>query len=208
MTQFDLIVANGTVANSSETFSADIGVRDGKIVAIGNGLGDAKRTIDAAGKYVLPGGIEAHCHIEQESSSGLMTADDYYSGSVSAAFGGNTCIVPFAAQHRGQTLADVLETYHGRAGPKSVIDYSFHLIISDPTDDVLHRELPKAIDEGITSFKVYMTYDRLIVDDSQMLDIMSVAKKHGALTMIHAANNALINGVSEKLVDTSHGAPS
>ncbi len=207
MTQFDLIVANGTVANSSETFSADIGVRDGKIVAIGNGLGDAKRTIDAAGKYVLPGGIEAHCHIEQESSSGLMTADDYYSGSVSAAFGGNTCIVPFAAQHRGQTLADVLETYHGRAGPKSVIDYSFHLIISDPTDDVLHRELPKAIDEGITSFKVYMTYDRLIVDDNPMLDIFAVAKRHGALTMIHAENNAMIKWMSDKLVDQGYGAP-
>ena len=102
-----------------------------------------------------------------------MTSDDYYSGSVSAAFGGNTCIVPFAAQHRGQSLKDVLETYHDRAGPKSVVDYSFHLIISDATDTVLHQELPKAIEEGITSFKVYMTYDRLIVDDGQMLDILA-----------------------------------
>ena len=77
----------------------------------------ADREIDASGKYVLPGGIEAHCHIEQESSSGLMTSDDYYSGSVSAAFGGNTCMIPFAAQHRGQSLKDVLGTYHDRAGP-------------------------------------------------------------------------------------------
>ena len=80
-----------------------MGIRDGRIVAIGNGIGSAANIIDASGKYVLPGGIEAHCHIEQESSSGLMTSDDYYSGSVSAAFGGNTCIVPFAAQHRGQS---------------------------------------------------------------------------------------------------------
>lgn len=207
MKRFDLKISGGTVANSSETFQADVGISDGRIVAIGKDLGDADRTIDASGKLVLPGGIEAHCHIEQESSGGIMTSDDYYSGSVSAAFGGNTCFVPFAAQHRGQKLGDVLETYHGRAAPKSVIDYSFHLIISDPTDDVLNRELPKAIEDGITSFKVYMTYDKLIVDDSQMLDILAVARKHGALTMIHAENNAMIKWMSDKLVDSGHAAP-
>ena len=207
MTEFDLLIKNGMVANSADSFQAEIGIRDGKIVAIGNGLGSAGRTIDAAGKYVLPGGIEGHCHIEQESSSGLMTADDYYSGSVSAAFGGNTCIIPFAAQHRGQKLKDVLETYHNRASTKSVIDYSFHLIVSDPTGDVLQNELPNAIAEGITSFKVYMTYDRLIVDDSQILDILAVAKKNGALTMIHAENNAMIKWMSRELIEHGHGDP-
>lgn len=207
MPDFDLKISNGTVANSGETFNADIGVKEGKIVAIGKKLAGADREIDASGKYVLPGGIEAHCHIEQESSSGLMTSDDYYSGSVSAAFGGNTCMVPFAAQHHGQSLKDVLGTYHQRAGPKSVIDYSFHLIISDPTDAVLHQELPKAIAGGVTSFKVYMTYDRLIVDDGQMLDILAVAKKYGALTMIHAENNAMIKWMSDKLVEHGLGAP-
>ena len=207
MSQYDLKITNGTVANSTETFQADIGVNDGKIVAISKKLGDADKVIDAGGKLVLPGGIEAHCHIEQESSSGLMTSDDYYSGSVSAAFGGNTCFVPFAAQHRGQSLKQVLKTYHDRAGPKSVIDYSFHLIISDPTDEVLHEELPRVIEQGITSFKVYMTYDRLIIDDSQMLDILTVAKKHGALTMIHAENNAMIEWMSKRLVESGHGAP-
>lgn len=207
MSEFDLKITGGTVANSAETFSADVGIRDGRIVAIAKDLGDAKETIDASGKYVLPGGIEAHCHIEQESSGGVMTADDYYSGSVSAAFGGNTCFVPFAAQHRGQKLADVLHTYHERAATKSVIDYSFHLIVSDPTDDVLNVELPRAIESGITSFKIYMTYDRLIVDDEQMLEIFSVAKKHGALTMVHAENNAMIKWMSDKLVDGGHVAP-
>jgi dihydropyrimidinase len=207
MSEFDLKITEGTVANSSETFRADIGVKDGVITAIGKKLGSAERTIDAGGKLVLPGGIEAHCHIEQESSGGIMTFDDYYSGSVSAAFGGNTCFIPFAAQHRGQKLGQVLETYHGRAAPKSVIDYSFHLIISDPTDEVLYEELPRAIEQGITSFKVYMTYDSLIVDDSQMLDILAIAKKHGALTMIHAENNAMIKWISDRLVDSGHGAP-
>ena len=207
MTPFDLKISGGTVANSAETFQADVGIRDGRIVAIAKNLGDAERTIDASGKLVLPGGIEGHCHIEQESSGGIMTSDDYFSGSVSAAFGGNTCFIPFAAQHRGQSLRDVLDTYHGRASPKSVIDYSFHLIISDPTEEVLYEELPKAIGDGITSFKVYMTYDKLIVDDAQMLEIFAVAKKHGALTMIHAENNAMIKWMSGKLVDAGHVAP-
>lgn len=207
MNEFDLKITGGTVTNSAETFQADIGIKEGLITAIGKNLGAADREIDATDKLVLPGGIEAHCHIEQESSSGIRTFDDYYSGSVSAAFGGNTCFVPFAAQHRGQKLADVLKTYHDRAAPKSVIDYSFHLIISDPTDEVLYEELPIAIEQGITSFKVYMTYDSLIVDDGQLLDILTVAKKHGALTMIHAENNAMIKWISDKLVDSGHGAP-
>ena len=207
MSDFDLKIINGTVANATETFQSDIGVKNGLITAIGKKIGDAKKIIDASGKLVLPGGIEAHCHIEQESSGGIMTSDDYYSGSVSAAFGGNTCLIPFAAQHRGQKLQDVLDLYHGRAAPKSVIDYSFHLIISDPTDEVINRELPSVIKQGVTSFKVYMTYEKLIVDDNQMLHIMAAAKKLGALTMIHAENNAMINWMSEKLMDASHKEP-
>ena len=207
MQELDLKIINGTIANATETFYSDIGIKDGLIVSIGKNIGEAKRVIDAAGKFVLPGGIEAHCHIEQESSGGIMTSDDYYSGSVSAAFGGNTCFIPFAAQHRGQKLHDVLELYHSRAKPKSVIDYSFHLIISDPSDEVINQELPNVIEQGITSFKIYMTYDKLIVNDEQMLNIMSAAKKLGALTMIHAENNAMINWMSEKLIDASHQEP-
>ncbi|HNP36904.1 MAG TPA: dihydropyrimidinase [Woeseiaceae bacterium] len=207
MSKFDLVIASGTVANSSETFQADIGVKNGKVSAIAKNLTDAELVIDASGKYVLPGGIEAHCHIEQESSSGLMTADDFYSATVSAAYGGNTCVIPFAAQHRGQSLAHVLESYHGRAKPKAVIDYSFHMIITDPTDDVLNYEMPRAISQGITSFKVYMTYDRLKVDDQQLLKILTVAKKHGALTMVHAENDAMNKWMIDKLIDSDHTAP-
>ena len=100
MSKFDLIIRGGTVATASDTFKTDVGVRAGKIVALGHDLGKAERTIEAEGQLVLPGGIEAHCHIEQESSTRIMTADDFFSGSVSAAFGGNTTFIPFAAQHR------------------------------------------------------------------------------------------------------------
>ena len=118
MSDFDTIVKGGTVATASDTFQSDIAIRDGRVVALGHDIGSADQVIDATGMMVLPGGIDAHCHIEQESSTLIMTADDYYSGSVSAAFGGNTTIIPFAAQHKGQNLRDVVKLAHDRAGPK------------------------------------------------------------------------------------------
>ncbi len=207
MPEFDLLVSGGTVATAVDVFSADVAVKDGRIVALGRDLGAAARTIDASGRLVLPGGVEAHCHIAQESSSGLMTADDYRSGSISAAFGGNTTIVPFAAQHRGQSLRDVVETYHGRARGDSVLDYAFHLIVSDPTEQVLGQELPALIMDGYTSFKVYMTYELLKIDDRQFLDILAVARRHGAMTMVHAENNEVIGWLSDRLMAGGHTAP-
>ncbi len=206
MLQYDLIIKGGTVATASDTFASDIGVKDGRIVALAENLEGATQVVDAAGKLVLPGGIESHCHIEQESASGGMTSDDYYSGSVSAAFGGNTTFIPFAAQHRGQTIADVLKLYHDRAGPKSVIDYSYHLIVTDPTERVLKEELPQAFEAGITSFKVFMTYDKMIVTDEMMLDILVTAKEHGALTMVHAENNAMIKWMVGRLIERGYDA--
>lgn len=207
MAEYDLVIRGGRVATAVDTFDADIGIRNGEIVALGKGLAGAARTIDASGKLVLPGGVEAHCHIAQESAAGIMTADDYYSGSVSAAFGGNTTIIPFAAQQRGQALADVLATYHDRAGPKSVIDYSFHMILTDPTESVLKQELPLVFEQGIMSFKVFMTYDLLKIGDVQMLDVLHVAREHGALTMVHAENDALIKWMSTRLLEGGYRAP-
>ncbi len=207
MSKFDLIIRGGTVATASDTFKTDVGVRAGKIVALGHDLGKAERTVEAEGQLELPGGIEAHCHIEQESSTRIMTADDFYSGSVSAAFGGNTTFIPFAAQHRGQNLRDVINTAHDRAGSKSVIDYAFHLIISDPTENVLWQELPALIMEGYSSFKVYMTYEMLKINDHQMLDVLSIARQHGAMTMVHAENNDVINWLSERLLNGGYVAP-
>src|SRR5213078_849793 len=103
----------------------------------------------------------------------------FYSATVSAAFGGTTTVIPFAAQHRGQSLRAVVEEYHAAAGPKAVIDYAFHLIISDPTEQVLGQELPALIRDGYTSFKVYMTYDLLRLNDRQMLDILALARREG-----------------------------
>lgn len=205
--EFDLVIRGGTVATATETFRADVGISDGRIAALAESLDQAGDVIDAAGKLVLPGGIEAHCHIEQESGMGLMPADDYRTGSISAAFGGNSCIVPFAAQHRGMTIAETVALYDDRAAPKSVIDYSYHLIVTDPTELALTKELPDAFARGITSFKVFMTYEKTRINDGQFLDILAVAKAHGALTMVHAENNAMIEWVSRRLLDAGHTEP-
>ncbi|WP_435169147.1 dihydropyrimidinase [Falsirhodobacter sp. 1013] len=203
---FDTVIHSGTVVTATDSFKGDIGIRDGRIAAIAETLPGGDRRIDAGGRLVLPGGIEAHAHIAQESSAGVMTADDYYSGSVSAAFGGNSSFIPFAGQHRGQSVDDVLATYDARA-KRSVIDYSYHLIISDPTEKVLTDELPRAFERGITSFKVFMTYDLMNLGDGGMLDILTVAKEHGAITMVHAENNEMVKWMNRRLAAKGLTAP-
>jgi dihydropyrimidinase len=204
---FDLTVRNGTVATADQTFRADIGVIDSRIVAIGPDLEAGRRDIDANGRLVLPGGIDSHCHVEQLSGMGLMCADDFYSATVSAAFGGTTTIIPFAAQHRGMTIPDVVDDYSRRAAEKAVIDYGFHLILADPTETALKHDLPQAIRDGITSFKVFMTYDTLKLDDYQLLDVLEVAEREGALVMVHAENNDMIRWLAQRLIARGLKAP-
>jgi dihydropyrimidinase len=207
MSEYDLVVRGGTVVTAASKMTCDVGIKGGEIIALAKNLGAADRDIDAAGKLVLPGGIEAHCHIEQKSAFGLMTSDDFESATISAAFGGNTTVIPFAAQHRGDSLRQTVEDYHACAGPKAVIDYGYHLIISDPTPEVLGQELPALIKSGFTSFKVYMTYDLLRLDDRQMLDVLDTARREGALVMIHAENYEMIRWLTEKLIDGGNSAP-
>ena len=207
MSPFDLTIRNGTVVNADATFKADIGITDGRIAAIAERLDAAPQDIDATERLLLPGGIDSHCHVEQLSGSGVMTADDFYSATVSAAFGGTTTIIPFAAQHRGMALPQVVADYHACAGPKAVIDYGFHLIVSDPTEEALSTHLPALIAQGSTSFKVYMTYDKLKLDDYQLLDVLDTASTHGALVMVHAENNDMIKWIAQRLLARGHGAP-
>lgn len=206
-TEFDLTIRNGRISTASDTYHADIGVRDGIIVAIGSGLAPGKRDIDATGRWVLPGGIDSHCHVEQLSGMGMMCADDFYSATVSAAFGGTTTIIPFAAQHRGNLLPEVVADYSKRAAEKAVIDYGFHLIVSDPTEQALKHDLPALIKSGITSFKVFMTYERMKLDDFQLLDVLDVADREGALVMVHAENNDMIRWVARRLAERGMTAP-
>ena len=207
MADFDLVIRGGRVVSASDDMDCDMAVADGKIAALGRNLPPGREEIDASGLLVLPGGIDSHCHIEQDSSTRIQTADDFYSATVSAAFGGTTTVIPFAAQHRGQSLRRVVEAYHAKAGPKAVIDYAFHLIISDPSDQVLGQELPALIQDGYTSFKIYMTYDALKLDDYQILEVLFAARREGALTMVHAENHDVIRWLTDRLLAQGHEAP-
>ena len=199
--ELDLVIRNGNVVNATEEVFCDIGIAGGKIVALSRKLEGGSREIDADGNYVFPGGIDSHCHIEQLSSSGLMCADDFYSGTVSAAFGGTTTIVPFAAQHRGDSLRKVVSDYHALARPKAVVDYAFHMIISDPTDEVMREELPGAHPERL--HLVQGLHDLRAPEARRLPDARGPRpsrKKEGALTMVHAENHDMIRWLTERLL--------
>ena len=207
MTDFDLIVRNAHVITASDIFDCDIGIRDGKIVQLGHALGTAVREIDASGRTVTPGGVDAHCHLDQPMTPPTKTADDFDTGTRSAACGGTTTIISFAAQQKGQSLQAAVEDYRARAKGKAHVDYAFHLIVSDPTPKVLQEELPELIREGFTSFKIYMTYDDMKLDDGQILDVLDVARQHGAMAMIHAENSDCIEWLTKRLEASGRTAP-
>jgi dihydropyrimidinase len=207
MAELDLVIHHGTVATSTDVFNADVGIRGEKIVAVGASLPTAKREISAQGRLVLPGGVDSHCHIEQLSSMGVMCADDFYTATVSAAFGGTTTVMSFCAQHRGDAIPAVLADYAERARTKAVIDYAFHLIIANPDQATLSRDLPQTIAQGVRSFKIFTTYDRMRLTDEQILDVMAVARKHGALVMIHAENHGLISWLSGRMLHQGNTTP-
>ena len=171
-TEFDLVIRGGTIATASDIFEADIGIRSGKIVALGALLAKGRDEINALGRLVLPGGVDAHCHFDQPTSDGSVMADDFDSGPCSAAFGGTTTVIPFACQQKGQSLRAAVNDYHSCANGKSVNDYAFHLIVTDPTPLVLGQELPALIRDGYTSFKIYTTYDDLKLNDREIIEVL------------------------------------
>ncbi|WP_420391797.1 dihydropyrimidinase [Acuticoccus sp.] len=191
MGPFDIVIANGTVATAADVFAADIGIRDGVVAALGRGLTGAE-VIDATDRLVLPGGIDSHVHIDQPSGEGITMADTFETGTRSALLGGNTMVLPFCLQERGRTLREALSEYHAKAEGNLYTDVSFHLIISDPTEAVLGQELPAAVADGYTSFKVFMTYEALRLNDAQILATMDTARRTGALVMVHCENEDAI----------------
>jgi dihydropyrimidinase len=206
MQALDLVIRDGTVVTATDSFRADIGVRGGRIVALAEGLPHGQREIDAAGRLVLPGGVDSHCHIEQLSGMGIWNADDFYTGTVAAAFGGTTTVIPFAAQHRGQSMQGVVADYRERAR-KAVIDHAFHMIVSDPSETVLSDQLPALIRDGYSSLKLFMTYPLLRLVDAQMLDLLSLARRERAMVSVHAENDAMIAWTTRRLLERGYSAP-
>jgi dihydropyrimidinase len=204
MSDFDTVIRNARIVNESGQQEASIGIRDGRIAAIAPGLAGGAQTIDADGLLALPGGIDAHCHIEQMVSTGARTVDTFASASVAAVCGGTTTILPFAAQHRGQRLPDVVADATARAAAGSVIDYGFHLIVTDATLVTLQDDLPALVREGFTSVKIYLTYDALRLDDRSALDVLLTARREGAVPLVHAESHDMIAWLVDHLVRAGH----
>src|SRR5689334_6784475 len=204
---YDLLIRGGRVATTSDVFEADVAISGETIVAVGRGLPGARREIDARGKLVLPGGVDSHAHIEQLSAAGIVNADTFESATVSAAFGGTTTVIPFAAQHVGMKLPQVLEEYHALARKGAVIDYAFHMIIADPTRETLETDLPALIKRGHGSIKIFMTYDRLKIDDEPLLDILLAARDGGAMLCAHAENHGIIAWMVKRLLARGYTMP-
>ena len=198
---FDLAISGGTVVLPEGATRTNVGVRNGLIAHIGPQALQARKIIDAAGRLVLPGGVDSHCHMDQQPWAGRSTADDFRSGTLSALCGGNTTVMPFAMQMRGQSLRAIVDDYHQRARSKAHVDYGFHLIVGDATPDVLTRELPELIEQGCTSIKLYLTYEGLKLDDYEVLSVLELARREGVMVMVHAENDACIRWLTDRLLE-------
>lgn len=207
MQDFDLVIRNGTVVTAAETVRCDIGIHDGRITALAEALPGGREELDASGLQVLPGGVDSHCHLDQPVGGGARMADDFETGTRSALCGGTTTVIPFAAQAKGQSLRDAVDDYHRRASGRACIDYAFHMIVTDPTPSVLREELPALIAEGCSSFKIYMTYDDLKLNDREILEVLALARREGAMAMVHAENADCVAWLTDLLEAAGHTAP-
>lgn len=202
------IIKNGTIVTASDTFTGDILIDDGKIAMIGQGLTDSSaEIIDAEGKYVFPGGIDPHTHLDMPFG-GTVTKDDFESGTIAAAFGGTTTIIDFCLTNKGEPLQNAIDIWHTKAREKAVIDYGFHLMIGEINEDVLN-ELPKVMDsEGITSFKVFMAYKNVLqADDGTIFRTLVTVNELGGLVMVHAENGDVIDYLVKKALADGNTDP-
>lgn len=186
MSDYDLVIEGGTVVTPADMFRSDIGIADGRIRAVGPGLRGA-RTLDADGMLVMPGGVDTHCHIQQLRADGTTDEETFVTGSTSALAGGTTSVITFSTQFKGYGISEPLAEYR-RLAAASMVDYSFHQIITDASDDVIFREVPEVVASGIRSLKVFLTYDPLHLDDRQFLRVLAAARRTGALVTVHCEN--------------------
>src|SRR6187551_112124 len=203
-----ILIRGGRVVTAADDYVADVLVEGERIALIGSELDvAADRTIDAAGKYVLPGCIDPHTHLDMPFG-GTVTVDDFESGQGSAACGGTTCHVDFCIQGQGQTFAQALEGWHAKANGKTLIDYGFHLAITDLADQDRLDELATLPEQGITSDKLFMAYKGVLqVDDETLFRAMQVAAASGALVMVHAENGDAIDVLVREALSQGYTEP-
>ena len=206
MAEYDLAVRGGLVVGALGTTRCDIGVRGGRIVALAERITDAAEVLEAEGLLVLPGGVDSHCHLEEQMPDGSVIEEGFLSGSAAAFAGGTTSVVCFVQQWKGHGIA---ERYweHRRRGATGMLDHAFHQIITDASDLALDQELPALVADGLRSLKVFLTYDPLHLDDAQYLRVLAAARRHQMLVTVHCENYEAINWRTKALLAAGLTAP-
>src|SRR5499427_7088889 len=205
---FDTIIRNGSVVTATDTYLADIAISSGKIAAIGKDLPSQNAThlIDASEKFVLPGGIDVHTHLDMPFG-GTTSADDFETGTRAAAFGGTTTLIDFAIQYKGQPLRQAFDTWMSKASNKAVCDYAFHCIVTDVSGGQL-SEMNDLVREGVTSFKLFMAYPGVfMLDDGSIFKALQTTSKNGGLVCMHAENGSAIDVIVQQALAEGKKAP-
>ena len=202
-----ILIKNGTIVTATDHYKGDVFVEGERITTIGTSLTmPADRVIDATGKYVLPGGIDVHTHLDMPFG-GTTSADDFETGTIAAAFGGTTSIVDFAIQYKGQTLHHAWETWMKKAEGKAAIDYGFHMIMTDLNDQV-EQEMDALVRQGVTSFKLFMAYPGVfMLDDASIFKALLRTGKNGGTICMHAENGGVIDVLVKKALAEGKTAP-
>lgn len=202
-----ILITGGTIVTASDIYQGEVLIEDERVTTIGTTLEvAADRVIDARGKYVLPGGIDCHTHLDMPFG-GTRSADDFETGTMAAAFGGTTSIVDFAIQYKGQTLQHAWETWMRKADGRAAIDYGFHMIITDLGKQV-EAEMDSLVREGVTSFKLFMAYPGVfMLDDATIFRALLRTGENGGTICMHAENGGVIDVLVQKALAAGKTAP-
>jgi len=205
---FDTLIINGTVVTATDTYPAEVAISGGKITAIGQGLPreNATRILDAGNKFILPGGIDVHTHLDMPFG-GTTSADDFETGTRAAAYGGTTTLIDFAIQYKGQPLRAAFDAWMQKASAKATIDYAFHCIVTDLPNARL-SEMSELVEEGVPSFKLFMAYPGVfMLDDATIFKAMRTASNIGAMICMHAENGGAIDVIVQQALAEGKTAP-
>ena len=202
----DLVIHDGRLVTPDGVVNGDLAIADGEIVSVGKPIAAAKSHISAKGKLVMPGGVDPHAHIEQMSGMGQWNADTFETATRSAAMGGTTSVISFAAQAGGQVLTDTVADYAARAARGAMIDYAFHITLTDITVPEFERDLASLIGAGHRSLKVFTTYN-IQLNYAESLQVFRQAREFGALVCVHAENDAIITQAKEALIGAGRTTP-
>ncbi len=202
-----LLIKNGRIITAVDDYHGDVFIDAERVAVIGKDLSiEADQLIDATGKYVFPGGVDPHTHLDMPFG-GTTSADDFETGTLAAAHGGTTTLIDYAIQFKGESTLAALETWHKKADGKTAIDYGFHMIVTDMEDDRLW-ELKRLADEGVTSYKLFMAYPGLLyVDDGTIFRTMRKAGENGTVVCMHAENGIVIDEIVKRALKEGKTAP-